>query len=189
SDNFLAELGCRLVQGSLIASRNDDTRTFLCKCECCCQPDPAIAAGYKGNFSCEFVCHGLLSFFHRGLFGKCSMVVPYGNASKIILRSPDRSSPCAHQALNDDCGFSTIKRSKTVVSRTAVMGISLNHTIVVARDKEKTATFLTEMLGLPPHMRLGHFAVVSVSETSLDFVETDVPIEPRHFAFLVSDGE
>ena len=50
------------------------------------------------------------------------------------------------------------------------MGISLNHTIVVARDKEKTATFLTEMLGLPPHMRLGHFAVVRVSETSLDFV-------------------
>ena len=48
---------------------------------------------------------------------------------------------------------------------------------------------MTEMLGLPPHMRLGHFAVVSVSETSLDFVETDVPIEPRHFAFLVSDGE
>jgi catechol 2,3-dioxygenase-like lactoylglutathione lyase family enzyme len=69
------------------------------------------------------------------------------------------------------------------------MGISLNHTIVLARDKEKTATFLTEMLGLPPHKRLGHFAVVSVSETSLDFVETDVPIEPRHFAFLVSDGE
>ena len=69
------------------------------------------------------------------------------------------------------------------------MGISLNHTIVVARDKEKTATFLTEMLGLPPHKRLGHFAAVSVSETSLDFVETDVPIEPRHFAFLVSDGE
>jgi catechol 2,3-dioxygenase-like lactoylglutathione lyase family enzyme len=69
------------------------------------------------------------------------------------------------------------------------MAVSLNHTIVVARDKENTAKFLTEMLGLPPHIRLGHFAVVRVGETSLDFVETDGPIEQRHFAFLVSETE
>jgi catechol 2,3-dioxygenase-like lactoylglutathione lyase family enzyme len=69
------------------------------------------------------------------------------------------------------------------------MAISLNHTIVVSRDKEKTATFLTEILGLPPHINLGHFAVVRVSETSLDFVETDAAIEQRHFAFLVSEAE
>ncbi len=69
------------------------------------------------------------------------------------------------------------------------MAISLNHTIVVARDKENTAKFLTEVLGLPPHMRLGHFAVVRVGETSLDFVETDGHIEQRHFAFLVSETE
>lgn len=69
------------------------------------------------------------------------------------------------------------------------MGISLNHTIVVAYDEEKTATFLTEILGLPPHTRVGHFAVVRVGETSLDFVETDAPIEQRHFAFLVSEAE
>ena len=69
------------------------------------------------------------------------------------------------------------------------MGISLNHTIVIARDKEKSATFLTEMLGLPPHIGLGHFAVVRVGETSLDFVETDALIEQRHFAFLVSEAE
>jgi hypothetical protein len=36
-----------------------------------------------------------------------------------------------------------------------VMAISLNHTIVVSRDKEKTAIFLTEILGLPPHINLG----------------------------------
>lgn len=69
------------------------------------------------------------------------------------------------------------------------MAISLNHTIVVARDKEKSAGFLTGILGLPPHQRVGHFAVVRVGETSLDFVETDAPIEPRHFAFLVSEAE
>jgi catechol 2,3-dioxygenase-like lactoylglutathione lyase family enzyme len=69
------------------------------------------------------------------------------------------------------------------------MPISLNHTIVVARDKEKTATFLTEILGLPPHKMLGHFAVVQVDDTSLDFVETDGDIAQRHFAFLVSETE
>ena len=69
------------------------------------------------------------------------------------------------------------------------MSISLNHTIVVARDKEKSARFLTEVLGLPPHKMLGQFAVVSVGETSLDFVSTDADIEQRHFAFLVSEAE
>ena len=69
------------------------------------------------------------------------------------------------------------------------MAVSLNHTIVVARDKENTAKFLTEMLGLPSHIRVGHFAVVRVGETSLDFVGTDGPIEQRHFAFLVSETE
>src|SRR3546814_9986153 len=69
------------------------------------------------------------------------------------------------------------------------MPISLNHTIVSARDKVKTATFLTEILGLPPHTMLGHFAVVQVDDTSLDFVESDGEILQRHFAFLVSETE
>jgi len=69
------------------------------------------------------------------------------------------------------------------------MAVSLNHTIVVARNKEATAEFLTGVLGLSPPVRVGHFAVVRVGETSLDFVETDGPIEQRHFAFLVSEAE
>ena len=69
------------------------------------------------------------------------------------------------------------------------MAVSLNHTIVVARNKETTAKFLTDVLGLSPHVRVGHFAVVRVGDTSLDFVETDGPIEQRHFAFLVSEAE
>jgi catechol 2,3-dioxygenase-like lactoylglutathione lyase family enzyme len=36
---------------------------------------------------------------------------------------------------------------------------------------------------------LGHFAVVQVGATSLDFVQTDSAIEQRHFAFLVSESE
>lgn len=69
------------------------------------------------------------------------------------------------------------------------MALSLNHTIVVTRDRAASARFLTEILGLPPHRSLGHFAVVQVGETSLDFVETDGPIEQRHFAFLASEAE
>jgi len=53
------------------------------------------------------------------------------------------------------------------------MPIQLNHTIVAARDKEESALFLAEILGLAPPVRLGHFAVVTVGETSLDFVDAD----------------
>lgn len=69
------------------------------------------------------------------------------------------------------------------------MAVSLNHTIVVARDKATSATFLTDILGLSPHLPLGHFAVVQIGGTSLDFVDTDGAIEQRHFAFLVSEIE
>ncbi len=69
------------------------------------------------------------------------------------------------------------------------MTVRLNHTIVIGRDKVQSATFLTDMLGLPPHRMMGHFAVVQVDDTSLDFVETDAEIASRHFAFLVSEGE
>jgi catechol 2,3-dioxygenase-like lactoylglutathione lyase family enzyme len=69
------------------------------------------------------------------------------------------------------------------------MAISLNHTIAHARDKEATARFFTDILGLEPHRRLGHFMVVQVGETSLDLIETDGEIASRHFAFLVSEAE
>jgi catechol 2,3-dioxygenase-like lactoylglutathione lyase family enzyme len=69
------------------------------------------------------------------------------------------------------------------------MPIQLNHTIVAARDKEESALFLSEILGLAPPVRLGHFAVVSVGETSLDFVDSDGAITSQHYAFLVSETE
>ena len=69
------------------------------------------------------------------------------------------------------------------------MPISLNHTIIAAHDKEQTARFLTELLGLPPHKAMGPFAVVQVGETSLDFIDTSEEISSRHFAFLVSERE
>lgn len=69
------------------------------------------------------------------------------------------------------------------------MTVRLNHTIVSARDKKKTAIFLAEILGLPAPFMLGHFAVVQIGDTSLDFVDDDGEIASRHFAFLVSETE
>jgi catechol 2,3-dioxygenase-like lactoylglutathione lyase family enzyme len=69
------------------------------------------------------------------------------------------------------------------------MAITLNHTIIVGRDKAASAAFLTEILGLPPHALMGPFAVVQVGDTSLDFVENDGEIAQQHFAFLVSEAE
>lgn len=69
------------------------------------------------------------------------------------------------------------------------MTITLNHTIIHASDKEESARFLSEMLGLPPHTHYGPFAVVQVGPTSLDFRNAEGPISSRHFAFLVSEAE
>lgn len=69
--------------------------------------------------------------------------------------------------------------------------VELNHTIVHAKDREQSATFLAEILGLPPPEPLfGYFLVVRTTNgVSLDFIETDEKIEPQHYAFLVSDEE
>lgn len=69
------------------------------------------------------------------------------------------------------------------------MAISLNHTIVASRDKEASAKFLAEMLGLPAPTVLGHFVGVQAGDTSLDYLDTDQPITQQHYAFLVSEAE
>jgi extradiol dioxygenase family protein len=69
------------------------------------------------------------------------------------------------------------------------MTVTLNHTIVHAKDSDATARFLTEMLGLPAARKLGHFVVVEVGPTCLDLIQTDMAITSRHFAFLVSEDE
>jgi catechol 2,3-dioxygenase-like lactoylglutathione lyase family enzyme len=66
----------------------------------------------------------------------------------------------------------------------------LNHTIVAARDRDASALFLTEILGLPAPLRLGPFAVVGVGEhLSLDYAESSGEITSQHYAFLVDESE
>ncbi|GAB3562761.1 VOC family protein [Amycolatopsis endophytica] len=70
------------------------------------------------------------------------------------------------------------------------MAVQLNHTIVEARDREETAKFLTDVLGLPDAVPYGPFLVVQTSnEVSLDVIGTDEPVHPQHYAFLVDDEE
>ena len=70
------------------------------------------------------------------------------------------------------------------------MSPRLNHTIVAARDRNASALFLTEILGLSPPLELGPFAVVGVgAELSLDFVEATGEIAQQHYAFLVDERE
>jgi len=70
------------------------------------------------------------------------------------------------------------------------MTIKLNHTIVHARDKRASANFLAQLFGLPAPVPFGPFLGVQVgNEVTLDYLETDEPIQVQHYAFLVSEAE
>jgi catechol 2,3-dioxygenase-like lactoylglutathione lyase family enzyme len=70
------------------------------------------------------------------------------------------------------------------------MTVQLNHTIVAARDQQRSATFLTEILGLPEATRFGPFLVVEVDNgASLDFHDTEGEITPQHYAFLIDEDD
>ncbi len=69
------------------------------------------------------------------------------------------------------------------------MAVQLNHTIVAARDKHESATFLSEILGLPAPKAAGHFVVVQADNgVSLDFADGG-EVHPQHYAFLISEDE
>ena len=70
------------------------------------------------------------------------------------------------------------------------MTVQLDHTIVAAHDNEVSAAFLADILGLPSPTRLGHFVAVEVANgVTLDFMSTDEPLTPQHYAFSVSEAE
>ena len=71
------------------------------------------------------------------------------------------------------------------------MSAKLNHTIVWCHDQEKSATFLTEILGLPPPRRFMGFLVIDLAnDVSVDYLPAESPSIPLpHLAFLVSENE
>lgn len=70
------------------------------------------------------------------------------------------------------------------------MSVQLNHTIVSCRDQQRSAMFMTEILGLPPPGTFGPFLVVELGNgVSLDFLETDREIASQHYAFLIGEDD
>jgi catechol 2,3-dioxygenase-like lactoylglutathione lyase family enzyme len=69
------------------------------------------------------------------------------------------------------------------------MAIYLDHTIVPAHDKEKSARFMAHILGLEYNGLFGHFAPVKVNEhLALDFDNRE-NFQSNHYAFLVTDED
>src|SRR6266852_2139864 len=63
------------------------------------------------------------------------------------------------------------------------MAITLNHTIVPARDKEAAARFFARIFGLKYDGPMSHFAPVRVNgDLTLDFDNAD-SFEVHHYAF------
>ncbi|MEU1600315.1 VOC family protein [Streptomyces sp. NPDC005708] len=70
------------------------------------------------------------------------------------------------------------------------MTVELNHTIVAAHDKQASARFLADVLGVDVAPDFGPFAPVEIANgVTLDFMETEEPITPQHYAFLVSEDD
>jgi catechol 2,3-dioxygenase-like lactoylglutathione lyase family enzyme len=70
------------------------------------------------------------------------------------------------------------------------MTVRFNHTIVNARDNERSAQFLAEILGLPTPHRWGPFVeVTTADEVALAFINAGGDVGPQHYAFLVSEDD
>jgi catechol 2,3-dioxygenase-like lactoylglutathione lyase family enzyme len=72
--------------------------------------------------------------------------------------------------------------------REASMTITLNHTIVPARDKAAAAKFFARIFGLK-RGRAGYFAPVRVNKTLTLLFGDDSKFESHHYAFHVSGRE
>jgi catechol 2,3-dioxygenase-like lactoylglutathione lyase family enzyme len=98
-----------------------------------------------------------------------------------------RLNPVTCQGRRAGCPGREVRRGACENHRVSVQ---LNHTIVACRDQQRSAAFLTGILGLPPATRFGHFLVVEADNgVSLDFSETSGEIAAQHYAFLVGEEE
>jgi catechol 2,3-dioxygenase-like lactoylglutathione lyase family enzyme len=69
------------------------------------------------------------------------------------------------------------------------MTITLNHTIVPARDKVAAARFFADIFGLDFNARSDHFAPVRVNETLTLLFDEASAFNSHHYAFHVNDAE
>ena len=65
----------------------------------------------------------------------------------------------------------------------------LNHIIIPAYDKQASAKFLGDILGVTPDAQWGPFIPVrTANDVTLDFVDSK-DVRTQHYAFLVNDKE
>jgi catechol 2,3-dioxygenase-like lactoylglutathione lyase family enzyme len=69
------------------------------------------------------------------------------------------------------------------------MAITLNHTIVPVRDKEKSARFFARIFGLAYSGRDEHFAPVRVNDGLTLLFDNADNVASQHYAFHVGDAE
>lgn len=72
------------------------------------------------------------------------------------------------------------------------MSIQLNHTVVTSADREVSAEFLADVLGLEVGAEMGPFLPVQLDNgVTLDFAQAPpgTEITQQHYAFLVSEAE
>jgi len=69
------------------------------------------------------------------------------------------------------------------------MSITLDHTIVPAQDKEKSARFFADIFGLEYTGNIQHFAPVQVNDSLTFDFDTSTEFESHHYAFKVSERE
>jgi catechol 2,3-dioxygenase-like lactoylglutathione lyase family enzyme len=69
------------------------------------------------------------------------------------------------------------------------MAITLNHTIVPARDKQAAAKFFARIFGLEFDGESGHFAPVRVNDTLTLLFDEEPSFGRHHYAFHVDDAD
>jgi hypothetical protein len=68
------------------------------------------------------------------------------------------------------------------------MSVHFDHLAVAAEDKQRSASFLADLLGLPEPAAWGPFVSVTLDDgVRLDDAEPGVAFPGRHYALLVSD--
>ncbi len=70
------------------------------------------------------------------------------------------------------------------------MTVTLNHTIVHCQDRDATAAFFADLLGVATPTAYGPFLVLELAnDVSLDFMQTGPDVHPQHYAFRVTEDE
>src|SRR6266542_302944 len=69
------------------------------------------------------------------------------------------------------------------------MPITLNHTIVPARDKEAAARQFAQLFGISYEGLGEHFAPVKLNDSLTFLFDDDTKFESHHYAFHVTDAE